>query len=197
MVSGHAAGHAIADVLTGRFNPTARLPVVWPREAGQIPIFYAGRSASRPANADDPYTSKYLDLSTEPLFPFGHGLSYSRVRLENLRANRIEFAAQEKIQVEVEAINEGEYATEETVFLFIHDLVARVARPLLELKAWAKVELAAGQTKTVTLVLTAESFCYPGETFELVLEPGVFDIHVGLNADRNALLAIRLHAVAG
>jgi beta-glucosidase len=192
---GHAAGHAIADVLTGRFNPTARLPVAWPREVGQIPIFYAARSASRPANAADPYTSKYLDLSTEPLFPFGHGLSYSRVRLENLRANRTEFAAHDKIEVEVDAINEGQSSTEETIFLFIHDLVARVARPLLELKAWTKVEMAPGQIRTVTFVLMGESFSYPGETFEPVLEPGAFDIHVGLNADRNALLTTRLHAM--
>jgi len=82
---GDMAGHAIADVLTGRFNPTARLPVTWPREVGQIPIFFAARP--RLADAADPFTSKYLDLSTEPLFPFGHGLSFSEVKLEVSRSS--------------------------------------------------------------------------------------------------------------
>lgn len=193
---GHMAGHAIADVLTGRFNPTARLPVTWPREIGQIPILYAMRSASRPADAADPYTSKYLDLSTEPLFPFGHGLSFSRVRLENLRANREDIGPEDQIAVEVDAVNEGRAATEETIFLFVHDLVASIARPLLELKAWAKVALAPGQTKTVAFALEAERFCFPGENFEPALEPGELDILVGLDADRKSLLAVRLRAAA-
>ena len=104
---GDMAGQAIADVLTGRFNPTARLPVSWPREIGQIPIFYSSRPTGRPADPADPFTSKYLDLSVEPLFPFGHGLSFSRVELKNLRLNRTEFRVQDWIKVEVDAINTG------------------------------------------------------------------------------------------
>lgn len=192
---GSEAGRAVAEVLTGRFNPTARLPVTWPREVGQIPIFYAARSPSRTADTADPYTSRYLDLSTEPLFPFGHGLSFSRVNLENLRVNRNEFGLTDVIEVEIDASNGGPVATEETIFLFVHDLVASVARPLLELKAWAKVELEAGQTKTVVFVLAAESFCSLDENFEPLLEAGAFDILVGLNADRNSLLKIRLRAL--
>ena len=195
---GDMAGHAIADVLTGRFNPTARLPVTWPCEIGQIPIFFATRPPSRLADAADPFTSKYLDLSTEPLFPFGHGLSFSEVRLENLRASRKEFKLRDRIEVkvEVDAVNEGQVATEETIFLFVHDLVASVARPLLELKAWSKVALAPGQTKTVAFALAAECFCFPNEKFESVVEQGAFDILVGLNADRKSLLTIRLYALA-
>ena len=196
---GDIAGHAIADVLTGRFNPTARLPVTWPREIGQIPIFYATRPPSRPAEAADLFTSKYLDLTTDPLFPFGHGLSFSKVKLENLRASRKEFELKDRIEVEVEvdAVNEGQVATEETIFLFVHDVVARVARPLLELKAWTKVTLAPGQTKTVAFVLAAECFCFLDENFELLTEQGAFDILVGLNADRKSLLTIRLRVLAG
>ncbi len=144
---GDMAGQAIADVLTGRFNPTARLPISWPREIGQIPIFYSSRPTGRPADAADPFTSKYLDLSVEPLFPFGHGLSFSRVELKNLRLNRTEFRVQDWIKVEVDVINRGNVATEETIFLFVHDLVSTMARPLMELKAWAKVELDPGQSK--------------------------------------------------
>ncbi len=163
---GDMAGHAIADVLTGRFNPTARLPITWPREIGQIPIFYAERSSGRPADAANPFTSKYLDLSIEPLFPFGHGLSYCKVKLANLRVNRTEFDPKENIEVEVDASSEGRVATEETIFLFVHDLVASVARPLIELKCWAKVALAPGQTKAVAFTLTPECFCFLGENFE-------------------------------
>ena len=193
---GDMAGQAIADVLTGRFNPTARLPISWPRETGQIPIFYSSRPTGRPADAGDPFTSKYLDLSVEPLFPFGHGLSFSRVDLKNLRLNRTEFRVQSWIKVEVDAINTGGVATEETIFLFVHDLVSTVARPLLELKAWAKVALDPSQSKVVAFTLPAESFRVLDKNFESVLEPGDFHIFVGLNADRKSLLKVSLRALA-
>jgi beta-glucosidase len=192
---GNMAGHAIADVLSGRFNPTARLPVTWPREVGQIPIFYSMRSADRPAEAADPFTSRYLDLPTEPLFPFGHGLSFSEVRLENLRANRKEISLNEKIDLEVmvDAVNAGEFLTEETIFLFIHDLVASVAPPLLELKAWSKATVAPGQTATVAFALETEHFSYLDERLGPTVEEGAFDILVGLSADRKSLLSTRIH----
>jgi beta-glucosidase len=193
---GDMAGHAIADVLTGRFNPTGRLPVTWPREIGQIPIFYAERSSGRPPDSTDPFTSKYLDLPIEPLFPFGHGLSFSKVELANLRVSRNELEPNDHVEVEVDAVNEGLAATEETIFLFVHDLVATVARPLMELKAWAKVALSPGQTKTVAFTLTAECFSFPDGGLESVVEPGAFDILVGLNADRKSLLTTRLRVLA-
>lgn len=193
---GDMTGHAIADVLTGRFNPTGRLPVTWPREVGQVPTFYASRPSGRPPDAVDRFTSKYLDLPNEPLFPFGHGLSYSKVELANLRVSKHEFELSETIDVEVDALNEGPVATEETIFLFVHDLVASVARPLMELKAWVKVTLASSQTKTVVFTLTAENFCFPGESFDPVVEPGAFEILVGLNADRKALLTVSVRLLA-
>jgi beta-glucosidase len=192
---GDPAGRAIADVLTGRFNPTGRLPLTWPREVGQIPIFYSTRPSSRPANEADPYTSKYLDLSVKPLFPFGHGLSFSRVELKNLRVSREVFRLQDRIEVTVDAVNKGEIATEETIFLFVHDLVSTVARPILELKDWTKVTLNAGQTKAVTFALTAAAFCALDENFETLLEEGYFEVMVGLNADPTSLLKSRLRAL--
>jgi len=192
---GDLAGRAIADVLTGRFNPTGRLPMTWPRDVGQIPIFYAERPSGRPPDPTDPFTSKYLDLPTEPLFPFGYGLSFSRVRLEKLRASPEHFRPEDQIKVEVDAVNEGRVVTEETIFLFVHDRVATVARPLLGLKAWEKVALAPGETKTVAFVLDAESFSFPGQNFEPVLEAGDFDILVGLSADRKSLLATPVRAL--
>ena len=193
---GNMAGEAIADVLIGRFNPTARLPISWPRETGQIPIFYSSRPTGRPADAADPLTSKYLDLSVEPLFPFGHGLSFSRVELKNLRLNRTEFRVHDRIKVEVDVINTERVTTEETIFLFVHDLVSTVARPLLELKAWAKVTLDPSQLKVVAFTFSAESFRVLDQNFESVLEPGDFHIFVGLNADRKSLLKVGLRALA-
>ena len=161
--------HARSCFKCGLRNPRRRRPTRTSRPTG------------RPADAVDPCTSKYLDLSVEPLFPFGHGISFSRVELKNLRLNRTEFHAQDWIKVEVDAINTGRLATEETIFLFVHDLVSTVARPLLELKAWAKVALDPNQSKVVAFTLPAESFRVLDENFESVLEPGDFYIHVGLN----------------
>lgn len=186
------AGHAIADVVTGRFNPIGRLPVTWPRDVGQIPIHFSARSSGRPMEAGNPYTSKYLDLPNEPLFFFGHGLSYAHVALANLRACRTDFNLGEVVEIAVEASNRGGIATEETVFLFMRDIVASVARPLMELKSWEKVALAAGETKTLRFTLAAESFEFLGEDFEPVTEPGEFEILVGLNADPKAALKTRI-----
>ena len=193
---GDMAGHAIADVLTGRFNPCARLAVTWPRDVGQVPIFYASRSTGRPPDANNFYSSKYLDCPVEPQFPFGHGLSFARVTLTNLCVNRLEFQRGDEVEARVEARNESEVATEETIFLFLHDVTARVARPLMELKAWAKVALEPGKSKTVAFTLTAESFSFPGDDMEPMFEPGAFDILVGLSADRKKLLIASLRMIS-
>ncbi|HXY57153.1 MAG TPA: glycoside hydrolase family 3 N-terminal domain-containing protein [Methylocystis sp.] len=194
---GDMAGKAVADVLTGRFNPTARLAATWPREVGQIPIFYATRSSGRPPDAGNPFTSRYLDIPTEPLFPFGHGLSYAQVQLYNLRTNveRFEIRDDAELEVRVDVANRGTIATEETVFLFVRDPVASVARPAMELKAWAKSFLDAGAAKTTVFTLSIESFSFPGKNMQRRCEPGAFEILVGLNADPKTLRSIRVEAV--
>jgi len=194
---GDAAGTAIADVLTGRFNPTARLAATWPRDTGQIPIFYATRSSGRPPDAANRFTSKYLDLATEPLFPFGHGLSYATVALTNLRVSMDQFEIRDeaRLEVRVDIANQGGIATEETVFLFVHDVVARVAQPAMELKSWTKAFLEAGETKTIVFPLSLESFSFLDSNLERQCEPGAFDILLGLNADSRSLCSIRVEAV--
>ncbi len=189
---GAGAGQAVAEVLTGRFDPTGRLAVTWPRDRGQIPIFYAQRSGGRPEDPENPFTSRYIDLETAPQFPFGHGLSYAQVALSGLRAAPESFSRGDRIRVEVEAKNLSDRHARETVFLFAHDLVATVARPMLELKDWAKVELAPHEKKTVAFDLDAACFCGLDANYAPVLEPGEFDILVGFSADRNALLSTRL-----
>jgi beta-glucosidase len=193
---GAAAGQAVAEVLTGQIDPAGRLPVTWPREVGQIPIFFAERPASRPLKPDDPFTSKYLDTSNDPLFPFGHGLSYGEVRLDHLRLDRAEFRAGETIRVEVAAENLSDRPALQTVFLFARDRVASAAPPVLELKDFCKASLAPGEKKTVVFALPAERLACLDAALEPKLEPGDFDIFVGLNADRRSLLSARLRCEA-
>ncbi|MDP9012763.1 MAG: glycoside hydrolase family 3 C-terminal domain-containing protein, partial [Pseudomonadota bacterium] len=126
---GSEAGNAVGDVLLGHVSPTGRTPASWPRAMGQIPIFFGQRPSGRPADANDHFTSKYLDVPNEPLFPFGHGLTYGRFKYSNLRVPKDHVTATDTIIVRVDVMNEGARAAEETVFLFTHDKVASVARP--------------------------------------------------------------------
>jgi beta-glucosidase len=194
---GAEAGNAIADVLAGKFNPTGRLPVTWPRDVGQVPIFFAARPSGRPANPDDHYTSKYLDMPVEPLFFFGHGLSYSRFTLTNLRVNKPEFKRGDELTIEVDVLNEGPAAGEATVFLFARDIVASVARPLLELKGVGKIALAQGEGGTVCCKLAAAALAFPGSNLKPVLEPGEFLLLAGQSADPRQMLTIKVRALPG
>jgi beta-glucosidase len=186
---GSESGNAIADVLTGRVSPSGRTPVSWARAEGQIPIFFGERPGGRPANPKDRYTSKYLDVPNEPLFPFGHGLTYGRFTLFNLRVTPLDAEDIDTLQIRVDVRNDGARAAQETVFLFTHDKIASVARPLLELKGFAKIDLRPGETGTVTLSLRAAELRFLGIDLEPVFEPGDVEILVGPCADRAQLLA--------
>jgi beta-glucosidase len=190
---GSEAGNAIADVVTGRLSPSGRTPVTWPRAVGQIPIFFGERPGGRPADPKDHYTSKYLDEPNEPLFPFGHGLTYGRFTLSNLRVTPQSALDIDTLQIRVDVRNEGARAAQETVFLFTHDKIASVARPLLELKGFTKIDLRPGETGTVTLSLPASELCFLGPDLELTFEPGEVEILVGPCADRSKLLAATIH----
>jgi len=185
---GCEAGHAIADVLTGRFNPTGRLPVTWPRHVGQAPIFYSQRPSGRPTKAGEHFSSSYLDVPATPQFPFGHGLSYSRFALLDLRCDPSSVKAGECLQVSATVRNDSEVDGEATLFLFVHDVVASVARPVLELKGVRKIVLAAGQHGDVTWRLPVEDLLFIGPSLGPVLEPGRFEIHIGQSADPVGLL---------
>jgi beta-glucosidase len=185
---GSEAGHAVSDVLTGRFNPTGRLPVTWPRHVGQTPIFYGQRPSGRPTMAGERYTSSYLDVPATPQFPFGHGLSYGRFALLDLRCDPSRVKAGEAVEVSVTVGNDSRLDGEATLFLFVRDLVASIARPVLELKGVRKIVLAAEQRGRVTWRLPVEDLSFIGPTLHPVLEPGRFEIHVGQSADPDQLL---------
>jgi beta-glucosidase len=196
---GSESGNAIADVLCGRVSPSGRTPMSWPRSIGQIPIFFGQRPGGRPLQAHDPYTSRYLDESNEPLFAFGHGLTYGRFVYTNLRVTPQRARLTDTIEVRVDVANMGTRAAQETVFLFAHDPLASVARPLLELKGVGKIELPPGESGTVTQYLPAAELCFLGVSLQPVFEPGAVEILVGPCADRAQLLlqAIELCADEG
>jgi beta-glucosidase len=193
---GSEAGHAVADVVTGRWNPSARLPVTWPVEVGQIPIFYARLPTGRPIDPAFRYSSKYIDMPNEPLFAFGHGLSYTRFVYSKLRAAPASLKESDALTVEVDVANEGTVAGEETVLLFVRDPVASVSRPVLELKGMAKALLQPGEKRTVRLALRCDAFAILDGKLAPRFEPGALEIFVGPCARADALLKASIALIA-
>jgi beta-glucosidase len=182
-------------VLSGRSNPSGRLPITWPVEVGQIPIFYAQLPTGRPPDPEARYSGKYIDLPVEPLFSFGHGLSYTTFALSGLRTSAPELRPGERITVELEAVNEGQVAGEETLLLFVRDPVASVSRPLLELKGIAKITLAPGEQGTVRFTLAADELTFLGSDLQPRLEVGLIELFVGASAAREMLLKTSIRLV--
>jgi beta-glucosidase len=162
---------------------------------GQVPIFFGERPSGRPANPKDSFTSKYLDVVNEPLYPFGHGLTYGDCRLTNLRVSPESVSESDTLEIKVDVTNQGNRACEETVFLFTHDKVASVTRPLLELKGFGKAKLEPGETRTVALTLHAADLKFLGMELKPVFEPGDVEICVGPNADHAQLLSRTIKAL--
>jgi beta-glucosidase len=186
---GSEAGNAIADVLTGKFNPSGKLPVSWPRHVGQVPVFYAQRPSGRPPRDGERFSSSYLDVPATPQFPFGHGLSYGSFVLRELQCAPRAVTAGESVQVSVSVHNEGSVGGEATVFLYVRDVVASVERPVLELKGARRIVLGPGERGCVTWTLPVDALSFIGPDLDLTLEPGRFEIHVGQSADPTALLS--------
>jgi beta-glucosidase len=193
--AGSEAGTALADLITGACSPSGRTPVSWPRATGQIPVFFGERNGGRPFNPADHYTSKYLDCENTPLFPFGHGLSYGDFAFSNLKLSAETLTQSGTLTAQIDVTNQGARAAEETVFLFSHDVVACVTRPLLELKAFAKIALAPGARGTVTLALKGTDLRFPGPDMAPLFEPGEVEILAGPSADRARLLTAKLQLI--
>jgi beta-glucosidase len=187
---GQEGGTALADLVTGRCAPAGRLAVSWPADRGQIPVFFGQRPTGRaPGGGEERYVSRYLDLPNAPLYPFGHGLTYTRFRCRGLTAAPGALAADAVLTVELELANEGERAAEETILLFLHDPGASSARPLLELRGFQRVALGPGERRLVRFALPPEAFLLPGPDLEPVREAGRIEVLVGPTADRSCLLS--------
>jgi beta-glucosidase len=193
---GCEAGNALADIVTGRTSPSGRTPITWPRAVGQIPLHFGQRNGGRPTEPVGPFSSRYIDESHEPLFPFGHGLSFGRFVLSNLRVTPESATASTTVAVTIDMENQGQRRAEETVFLFTHRLKSSVAPPTLELHGVGKITLDPGARGTLTLHLPVAELRSLGLDLEPALEPGAVEILVGPSADRAALLVGRLAVVA-
>jgi beta-glucosidase len=193
---GCEAGHAVADILTGRICPSGRTPITWPRAVGQIPLYFGQRNGGRPTEPVGPFSSRYIDESHEPLFPFGHGLSFTRFGLSNLRVTPDSAQASATVAVSIDVENRGERRAQETVFLFTRRLRSRVAPATLELHGIGKITLDPGARETLTLSLPVGELRSPGLDLEPELEPGAIEILVGPSAERASLLAARLEVLA-
>ncbi len=177
---GIESGNAIADVLFGDYNPSAKLPVTIPRAIGQIPIYYNHENTGRPLIKNKPRNfSRYRDESNEPLFPFGFGLSYTKFSYSDLRISPEKAHANEKIKVSVKVKNTGNFDGEEIVELYIRDLVSSIIRPVKELKGFKKIKLKAGESKVISFILDEKllGFHYKGN--RITVEPGKFKVWVG------------------
>ena len=185
---GVEAGHAIADILTGAVNPGGKLPVSFPRAVGQVPIYYNHENTGRPYDANNKYTSKYLDLPDGPLYPFGHGLSYTSFELTNLRLSSTSLARSNgTLDVSVDVHNVGARNGDEVVQLYIHDPVASIVQPVRRLRGFQRVTLARGATQTVTFRLTPNDVGFFDNDAEFLVEKGEIELHVGTSSADDAL----------
>ncbi|HWQ34473.1 MAG TPA: glycoside hydrolase family 3 N-terminal domain-containing protein [Blastocatellia bacterium] len=180
--AGTQGGHAIADVLFGAVNPGGKLPVTFPRTVGQVPIYYNHKNTGRPPDAQNRYTSKYIDVPWTPLYPFGYGLSYTQFRLSGLQLSRSRLRADEKVTVSIEVENTGSRAGDEVVQLYLRDVAASETRPVLELKGFERVTLRAGEKRRVEFTLTSAHLGFRNRENRFVVEPGIFRVMVGNNS---------------
>ena len=170
---GQETGVAVADVLFGDYNPAGKLPVTFPRSVGQLPSYYNRKPTARRG---------YLFASKEPLFPFGFGLSYTTFEYSNLRLSATQIGPAEQTKVSVRITNTGKRAGDEIVQLYIHDLVSSVTRPVMELKDFKRISLAAGESRTIEFVLTPDKLSFYDLNMNRSVEPGWFEIMVGTSS---------------
>jgi beta-glucosidase len=181
--AGVEAGSGIADVLFGDYNPAGKLTMTFPREVGQIPIYYNHNRTGRPETGTSIWTSRYLDVPTSPLFPFGYGLSYTTFEYSDIRLNKSELSGDDRLVASVTVTNTGQYKGEETVQLYLNDPAASISRPVKELKGFQKIELAPGASQEVEFTITTEDLKFFNSELEYVWEPGVFNIYIGTSSE--------------
>lgn len=179
---GVETGNAVADVLFGNYNPSGKLPVTFPRSVGQIPVYYNHKSTGRPFQTKDKYTSRFLDLPNDPLFPFGFGLSYTKFSYSNLQCSSAKIRSGESVTVTVDVTNTGHREGEEAVQLYVRDDVASVTRPVKELKGFKKIMLKSGETQTVTFTISPDDMAFYNLSMKKVIEPGSFTVYLGGNS---------------
>ena len=179
---GTEAGNAVADVLFGDYNPSGKLTTTFPLTVGQIPLYYNHKNTGRPMDPLNKFTSKYLDIPNEPVYPFGFGLSYTSFNYSDVRLSKNQLKGDEILTASVTLTNSGNLTGEEVVQLYIQDPVATVSRPVKELKNFKKVLLKPGENKEVTLEITTKDLMFYNSDLKYDWEPGDFIIYIGTNS---------------
>ena len=182
---GTEAGNAIADLLFGKYNPSGKLSVSFPVNVGQIPVYYNHKNTGRPFNGDvssAKFKSDYLDVSNDPLYPFGYGLSFTNFSYGDIQLNKASLKGDDKLVASVSVKNTGDYSGEETVQLYISDPIASVTRAVKELKGFQKISLNPGESKQVSFTITTSDLKFFNSDLKYVWEPGTFIIHIGTNS---------------
>ncbi|MBF4514785.1 glycoside hydrolase family 3 C-terminal domain-containing protein [Flavobacterium sp. ANB] len=181
---GTEAGNAIANVLFGDYNPSGKLPMTFPREVGQVPIYYNHFSTGRPPKDENSkgYVSSYIDLKNSPKFPFGYGLSYTKFDYSDLKLSATKIKSNETIKVSFQLSNVGKVAGEEVVQLYLKDKFGSVVRPVLELRDFQKVKLNAGESKTIEFTIDKEKLSFYNNKLEWNAEPGDFEVMIGTSS---------------
>jgi beta-glucosidase len=176
---GTQGGNAVADVLFGDVNPGGKLPVSWPRAAGQEPLYYNHNLTHEPEDRPT-FTSRYWDLSTKPLYPFGYGLSYSTFQFANLRLSKDRISAEQSTEVQVDVTNTGAVAGDAVAQIYIHQRAGSASRPVRQLKGFRRITLKPGETETLKFSLGKDelNFWSP-QTKAWGVEPGAFDVWAG------------------
>jgi beta-glucosidase len=183
---GTMGGAATADILFGTYNPSGKLPVTFPRNVGQVPIYYNMKNTGRPipeSNPKDDYKSNYIDVPNTPLFSFGHGLSYTTFKYSDLKLSSDALSFTNTIEASVTISNEGDFDGHEIVQLYIHDKVGSVTRPVKELKGFQKIALKKGERKTVTFTISAEDLKFYNNEMIYGVEAGEFEIAIAPHSD--------------
>ena len=181
--AGSEAGDAIADALLGKVNPSGKLTMSFPQNVGQIPLYYNHKNTGRPLNKwFSKFQSNYIDVSNEPLYPFGYGLSYTNFEYSNFTLSATQLKGNQKLMATVTVKNTGAVTGKEVVQLYIRDLVGSATRPVQELKGFQKIELAAGETKKVSFEITPELLKFYNTDLKFDWESGDFNVMVGPNS---------------
>ncbi|GAA4311583.1 beta-glucosidase BglX [Pontixanthobacter gangjinensis] len=180
---GTESGNAIADVLTGKYNPSGKLPVSFPRAVGQEPLYYNRMNTGRPSNDQHVTYSHYTDIENGPLYPFGYGLSYTTFEYGDVKLSSSEMNQGGEVTLSVSVTNTGDVKGKEVVQLYLHDLVASIARPIKELKGFKMVELEPGETKEVNFKIDEKMLEFYTAAGKWEAEPGAFDLMVGGNSE--------------
>lgn len=180
--SGSQAGNAIASVLFGEYNPSGKLSMTFPRNTGQIPIYYNAKNTGRPIDPNNKYSTKYLDVPNTPLYPFGFGLSYTTFNYGEIQLSSASIKPGASITASVAVTNTGKFDGVETVQLYVRDMIGSISRPVKELRGFKKISLKVGESGTVHFKITVDDLKFFNADLKFVAEPGDFKLFIGGNS---------------